>query len=897
MRALDRPAVVIDDGSGPAYRALFDELAALPHVTVLRHAVHRGDAASYATAINHLLCSGKELESVSLGGFEADARLLPWLVRFPWLLLWLRLREALPRVGPWLVLALLAGLAMVEVHGFRSAGVFAQDIWSPQGQARLIQFAAIFCAVSAAVLILVPWLFTRLAAGLLVLLTLVLLPKAVLAVGYFLLSAWCLGESARAGPVARDGPPGPASSLLLGIALYLIPMPLLVRLPIHYPAVWLTLLAIPIVLLRPRLRLPAFSALPAWPQRLAFAFLAFVFAIHWFAMLKPEAGADGLAMHLAIPADIARHHVLTFQPDRFVWAAMPMGGDFTYAIVYQLGGEMAARLLNLALFALLLALLHSAVRRHAGPGTAWLLVTLFAATPLAHLVTGELFVENLLASLLLGAFLAAGCGAFLAAAILGGAALATKLGALPFLVFLALYAAWKRPRWRTALAAAVLLIATAAPTYAIAWAKTGNPIFPFLNQKFHSPLLPPSAAIGDVRFRQPLTWHTVYDLTFRTDRYFEGQRGSFGFQYLVLAPLALAALLLVRRREVAAATLIALCAALVILRSDPNARYLYPELPLLSIPFAALLAWCAVHGRGVWRALLAFAIAAALLDTWFLPSSSYWHKDLYGPFTDAQRQQYLPGTAPIRAVIAWFERVHPGAPVLLTQDTAIAGLSGPVYENQWHQYNTEQQIRSAPDAAALRALLEGWGVRYAIARRARIGVAIRPRTLSDLIGQCGTPEFALDEFYVSRLEPGCTPSAPPPGTAQPEIVVPRGRYDDFNPAILFRGDWERSADFAEAVDHTTSYTDAPGAEISFAFEGTELTWIFARAPNRGIARVTIDGTAHGDFDLYGAAPEWRQQLTFGALAAGRHLAVIHVTGGHRPASGGAFVDLDAFDVK
>ena len=54
------------------------------------------------------------------------------------------------------------------------------------------------------------------------------------------------------------------------------------------------------------------------------------------------------------------------------------------------------------------------------------------------------------------------------------------------------------------------LFAAAAPPYAIAWLKTGNPIFPFLNQKIHSRLLPRDAEIRDARFRQPLTWHTPY---------------------------------------------------------------------------------------------------------------------------------------------------------------------------------------------------------------------------------------------------------------------------------------------------------------------------------------------------------------------------------------------------
>ena len=63
-------------------------------------------------------------------------------------------------------------------------------------------------------------------------------------------------------------------------------------------------------------------------------------------MLKPEASADGLSMHLAVPANIAANHAMTFEPGRYLWAVMPMGADFTYSVVYLLGGEMASRLLN-----------------------------------------------------------------------------------------------------------------------------------------------------------------------------------------------------------------------------------------------------------------------------------------------------------------------------------------------------------------------------------------------------------------------------------------------------------------------------------------------------------------------------------------------------------------------
>jgi 4-amino-4-deoxy-L-arabinose transferase-like glycosyltransferase len=400
-------------------------------------------------------------------------------------------------------------------------------------------------------------------------------------------------------------------------------------------------------------------------------------------MLKPEASADGLAMHLAIPANIAANHMLTFDPARYLWAVMPMGADFMYAIVYMLGGEMAARLLNFAILLVLLGLLHAAVRPWVSPGVAWLLVTLFATTPMVQLVTGSLFVENLLAAFLLGMMTAlwrfgesSERRSLYLAAALGGTAMAIKFGALAILapaIVCAAIEVWrsrKQTGARWALAAGLVVLA-AAPPYAIAWIKTGNPIFPFANDRFLSRQLSPKAGIRDQRFADPLTWKTPYDLTFRTTRYYEGQYGSFGFQYLALAPLALLALLVAPRRQAVIAAVVAGSAILLILGTEPNARYLYSALPLLFVPLAALLGWAAAHQRLLARSLLAFALACAALNVYFLPGSSYYHKDFYGPFTPGQREAYVDVTAPIRNVIAWFNRAHPQAAVLLTQDSDI----------------------------------------------------------------------------------------------------------------------------------------------------------------------------------------------------------------------------------
>lgn len=812
-------------------------------------------------------------------------------------------RPTAARFYAWLIFAVFALLVALEVYGFRTAPLFSQEIWQPEGRARLIQFAAFYIAAATVFLILVPWLFAPLAAVLLVALTTFCLgPQTAFAVAFFLLSAWSLGNL-----IGRRVPH--LLAILLGMSIYIFFMPFAARLPVNYWWSYALVLALPILANfrdLPR-NLPAAPELRSWPERLGAALLLFVLITHWFAMLKPEASADGLSMHLAVPANIAAHHLMTFDPGRIVWAVMPMGADFTYTIVYLLGGEMAARLLNFIVLLILLGMLYNAVRRSVSGGVALFLVALFATTPMVQLVTGSLFVENLLTAFLLGMMSAIWLFAESAdrrylyiAAIVGGAAMATKFGAVAFIAPALLCAGvevWRHrkqsgARWGLALA---LLLAAAAPPYAIAWRQTGNPLFPFRNDKFHSRQLDPKADIRDDRFHKPLTWNTPYDLTFRSNRHYEGQDGSFGFQYLVMTPLALLALLVAPRRQAVGAAVVSLTAILLVLSSEPNARYLYPALPLLSVPLAALLGWAAINQRMLARALLVFLIACATVNIYFLPASSYYHKDFYGPFTNADREAYLGVTAPIRVVIGWFNHAHPHVAVLLAQDSYLAGIDGEVYENHWHQYNTLDQLRHAANIEDVRHLLDRWKVRYLIARKPTISQYARPLALRQLLDQCSIAEFAFGEFYAARVEPVCRAAAKE--QLAPLITAQPGTYDDLDPAILLSGDWERNEQFEETYRHSISFTDTPGAEVRFAFLGSELTWVFTKAPNRGIAAISIDGIPKGTVDLYSAKAQWQSRLLFDHLAPGRHMLVIRVTGKSAPAAQGKFVDVDALQVK
>jgi glycosyltransferase involved in cell wall biosynthesis len=803
---------------------------------------------------------------------------------------------------PIAVAVVFAALVALEVFGIRTYHLFSQDIWSPVGWKRFVRYTEFYAVLAIILMSVAPRFFAAVVTALLVVCTAIAVgPAPLLATAFFLLSANALGARL----LGRGKQPAPEHhfcATLLGTALYILPMTLVARLPVNYPWAWGALLAVPILVdirgVRDRIAALGRALLPAEaPSRAAragLAVLVFVLVAHWFVVLKPENGADALSMHLAIPMNIAVNHAMTYQPARIVWAVMPMGADFAYSIVYLGGGEYATHLLDFAMLLIVVGLLYRAARRWLGPGPSYLVAASFAATPIVQLVTGSLFVENVLAAMILGLMTAIWLFGdtgdrryFYLAMVLGGAALSVKFGALAFVAFAVPFAfGGARRQWKLCALGAALLLITAAPPYAIAYAKTGNPLFPFLNGKFHSKLLAPGTELRDDRYRERLTWRLPYDMTVQSIRYYEGQDGSLGFQYLVLGPLGLLGLLMARQRPAVSAATVALGAGLVIMNSEPNARYVYAAIPLVLVPAASLMGWLAANQRALYRSLIVFLVAATGLNAYFLPSSSYYHKDfsLRIPLSRAEHERYLGEVAPKRKVIAWYSQHHPDSTVLFAEDSLIAGATGDVYENHWHQVSNWVRIRETQDLASMRRLMEGWKIRYFIAHKQSPGDFADPPALVELLAACTVPEYEFDDFYLARFEPACNART----LAEPPLAVPPGYYDVYDPAILFRGEWKREQ-IAHGPDRDSVATGETGAEVSMAFNGSKLIYSYGVGPDRGTASVTIDGQAMEAVDLYGPAVQWQRRAEFCCFGPGRHVVVVRATKGK--------IDLDSFTVR
>jgi len=128
---------------------------------------------------------------------------------------------------------------------------------------------------------------------------------------------------------------------------------------------------------------------------------------------------------------------------------------------------------------------------------------------------------------------------------------------------------------------------------------------------------------------------------------------------------------------------------------------------------------------------------------------------------------------------------------------------------------------------------------------------------------------------------------------QPRLT---GAFDGTSDEIQYSGAWTHGR-YPQAANGTLSYSNSAESSAQLSFQGTEITWVYARAWNRGIASVKIDGVARGDVDQYGPKIIWQSRTTFPDLAPGNHTFEVTVTGRKDDAATDRYIDIDALVVR
>src|SRR5258705_446253 len=131
-------------------------------------------------------------------------------------------------------------------------------------------------------------------------------------------------------------------------------------------------------------------------------------------------------------------------------------------------------------------------------------------------------------------------------------------------------------------------------------------------------------------------------------------------------------------------------------------------------------------------------------------------------------------------------------------------------------------------------------------------------------------------------------------TAPPAAAT---RFEDTDPSVVYSGPGWRPDKYAALSNGGATASDQAGAQATFTFTGTSVSWIGGRWTEEGIARVFLDGAFVAEVDTYSPTKEVQVPLfTALDLANTSHTLTIEVTGRKNVASNFAFVLVDASDV-
>ncbi len=189
-----------------------------------------------------------------------------------------------------------------------------------------------------------------------------------------------------------------------------------------------------------------------------------------------------------------------------------------------------------------------------------------------------------------------------------------------------------------------------------------------------------------------------------------------------------------------------------------------------------------------------------------------------------------------------------------------------------------------------------------------------PRQITARVGALATSATVIDQTGATRsirASAGQFELDLPPATANngvdasdymiggsPFILVenPTGglqTLEESSGLIGFAGQWDTQS-AAGPSGGAYRRNGIPGFSVAVEFDGQTITWVTAKGPDHGIARVEVDGQLVAEVDLFSPNLLWQAPLTFGEFRDGQHRMVITVLAQRNGASTGNFLEVDAF---
>ena len=145
-------------------------------------------------------------------------------------------------------------------------------------------------------------------------------------------------------------------------------------------------------------------------------------------------------------------------------------------------------------------------------------------------------------------------------------------------------------------------------------------------------------------------------------------------------------------------------------------------------------------------------------------------------------------------------------------------------------------------------------------------------------------------------------AAPPRADAQgvqPTPTLPFFFFEDNDPYLTYGGNWSTVAN-PRASGGTEHEARTSGAYVTFIFNGRYMKWFSTKGPNRGRAKVYLNGTEidSSPIDLYAASLQPQQVVVWidGLDTSRSHTLRVEVTGERNGSATDSIVGIDAFEV-
>ena len=188
------------------------------------------------------------------------------------------------------------------------------------------------------------------------------------------------------------------------------------------------------------------------------------------------------------------------------------------------------------------------------------------------------------------------------------------------------------------------------------------------------------------------------------------------------------------------------------------------------------------------------------------------------------------------------------------------------------------------------------GVQFVLDNGTNIGAEDTSAPYSVSWNTTGTPNGSHTLTAVARDAAGNRTTSAQVTVTVSNAAPAAKRFEETDPSIAYTAGWI-SDNHGSLSNGGAAISEAAGAQATFTFSGTSVSWIGGRSFETGIARVSLDGSFVREIDTYSKTAEVQVPMfTAVGLANTIHTLTIEVTGRKNAAATLAYVFVDAFDV-